>query len=223
MPAASVPALAIERLRRCIASCSARLEHAVAVCDLAGTHGPRAIALAEASSRRRVEFSNWTDDRLLRHPSFQGVREDKPASKVVRETPNSLYPANEDNHRANGWPYRGDAAQTPPRPPAIAAEKASRRGIEAKPPPGGCLAGDSSATGPAVPSHASRQDSVSRSRAHKARFRRYYKKVADWMLPHLSRDGRWRSFAARQADANRASFKSILAQGPRAIIAVERR
>src|SRR6185369_12852572 len=29
----------------------------------------------------------WTDDGLLRHPSFQGLREDKPARQVVREVP----------------------------------------------------------------------------------------------------------------------------------------
>ncbi len=32
-----------------------------------------------------VTFTEWTRDGLLRHPSFQGVREDKSASKVVRE------------------------------------------------------------------------------------------------------------------------------------------
>jgi bifunctional non-homologous end joining protein LigD len=33
----------------------------------------------------QVEFSNWTGGEMLRHPSFQGVREDKPASEVTRE------------------------------------------------------------------------------------------------------------------------------------------
>jgi bifunctional non-homologous end joining protein LigD len=37
-----------------------------------------------------LEFSNWTDEGLLRHPSFQGLREDKPASKVIHEEPLSL-------------------------------------------------------------------------------------------------------------------------------------
>jgi bifunctional non-homologous end joining protein LigD len=34
-----------------------------------------------------VAFTEWTDDGRLRHPSFQGLREDKPASDVVREAP----------------------------------------------------------------------------------------------------------------------------------------
>ena len=34
-----------------------------------------------------VAFAQWTRDGLLRQPSFQGLREDKPADKVVREEP----------------------------------------------------------------------------------------------------------------------------------------
>lgn len=33
-----------------------------------------------------VAFTEWTRDGLLRHPAFQGLREDKPARAVVRET-----------------------------------------------------------------------------------------------------------------------------------------
>ena len=32
-----------------------------------------------------VVFTGWTSDNLLRHPSFKGLREDKPAGKVKRE------------------------------------------------------------------------------------------------------------------------------------------
>jgi bifunctional non-homologous end joining protein LigD len=34
-----------------------------------------------------VAFSEWTDDGRLRHPSFQGLRKDKLAREVVRESP----------------------------------------------------------------------------------------------------------------------------------------
>lgn len=37
-----------------------------------------------------VEFTEWTADGLLRHPSFQGLRSDKPPEEIVRETPRSL-------------------------------------------------------------------------------------------------------------------------------------
>jgi DNA ligase D-like protein (predicted ligase) len=49
----------------------------------AGVHWvePRLVA--------QVGFSEWTDDGQLRHPRFQGLREDKEPSEVVRETPAS--------------------------------------------------------------------------------------------------------------------------------------
>ena len=37
-----------------------------------------------------IAFAQFTDDGILRHPSFIGLREDKPASKVVREVPKHL-------------------------------------------------------------------------------------------------------------------------------------
>lgn len=37
-----------------------------------------------------VEFMEWTADGLIRHPSFQGLREDKKATEIVREEPESV-------------------------------------------------------------------------------------------------------------------------------------
>ncbi|HEX6071767.1 MAG TPA: DNA ligase D [Sphingomicrobium sp.] len=37
-----------------------------------------------------IAFAEFTDDGILRHPSFVGLREDKPASEVVREMPKHL-------------------------------------------------------------------------------------------------------------------------------------
>ena len=37
-----------------------------------------------------INFSEWTPDGKLRHPSFQGLREDKSAREVVREKPKPL-------------------------------------------------------------------------------------------------------------------------------------
>jgi bifunctional non-homologous end joining protein LigD len=34
-----------------------------------------------------VTFTTWTADHLLRHPSFEGLREDKPAKDVKLERP----------------------------------------------------------------------------------------------------------------------------------------
>lgn len=37
-----------------------------------------------------IEFTEWTDDGLLRHPSFQGLREDKPPEQIRRELPKPI-------------------------------------------------------------------------------------------------------------------------------------
>lgn len=38
----------------------------------------------------QVQFTEWTSDGILRHPSFQGLREDKDARAVVcEETPDA--------------------------------------------------------------------------------------------------------------------------------------
>jgi bifunctional non-homologous end joining protein LigD len=57
---------------------------------------------AEPRLVAEVAFSNWTTDKLLRHPSFDGLREDKPAREVGLERPVS--------------PKRATAKRTPQRP-----------------------------------------------------------------------------------------------------------
>jgi len=34
-----------------------------------------------------VKFTEWTADNVIRHPSFQGLREDKKATEIIREEP----------------------------------------------------------------------------------------------------------------------------------------
>ena len=41
------------------------------------------------NSSPRLFFTEWTSDGSIRHPSFQGLREDKKAKDVVRELPNA--------------------------------------------------------------------------------------------------------------------------------------
>lgn len=42
---------------------------------------------AEPKLVGEVAFSEWTQDNVIRHPSFQGLREDKKATEVIRENP----------------------------------------------------------------------------------------------------------------------------------------
>jgi bifunctional non-homologous end joining protein LigD len=37
-----------------------------------------------------VKFTEWTTDGVMRHPSFQGLRADKPAQEIVREKPKAV-------------------------------------------------------------------------------------------------------------------------------------
>ncbi|MCC6713130.1 MAG: DNA ligase D [Candidatus Dadabacteria bacterium] len=51
-----------------------------------------------------VEFTEWTDDNILRHPSFKGLREDKPAREIVREQSTVEGSMTENNGNKNGPP-----------------------------------------------------------------------------------------------------------------------
>ena len=46
-------------------------------------HWTRPILVAE------VTFTEWTGEGRVRHPSFVGLRDDKPATSVVREPPST--------------------------------------------------------------------------------------------------------------------------------------
>ena len=52
--------------------------------DRKGAHWIKPKLVAE------INFAEFTSEGILRHPSFVGLREDKPASKVVREVPRHL-------------------------------------------------------------------------------------------------------------------------------------
>ena len=110
-----------------------------------------------------VEFTEWTDDGRLRHPSFKGLREDKAASEVVRERPAASAPT------ASASPHA-------PRP-SSKARASQRRDTPAT------KDGDAVVSGVRI-SHPDRvvypDDGVT-----KAAVARYYAAVADHMLPHL--------------------------------------
>ncbi|HET7694735.1 MAG TPA: DNA ligase D [Vicinamibacterales bacterium] len=65
-----------------------------------------------------VEFTEWTGDGKIRHPSFQGLRRDKPPEAVVREVADAA-PA----------PARTPGRRRARRPPAAAGPRPSVRGI----------------------------------------------------------------------------------------------
>src|SRR5205823_6385866 len=63
--------------------------------DRKGAHYIRPRLVAE------IAFTEFTGDGILRHPSFVGLREDKPASEVVVETPKPLVRTEKKTARSN--------------------------------------------------------------------------------------------------------------------------
>jgi bifunctional non-homologous end joining protein LigD len=72
-----------------LASLKARLDPlARADCPLAAVpEDARRAHWVEPRLVAEVSFTEWTPDNRLRHPVFHGLREDKPATEVVREAP----------------------------------------------------------------------------------------------------------------------------------------
>jgi len=48
---------------------------------------PRGVHWVEPRLVGQIAFSEWTDDGELRHPRFQGLRDDKDPADVLREVP----------------------------------------------------------------------------------------------------------------------------------------
>jgi bifunctional non-homologous end joining protein LigD len=143
--------------------------------NLSGTTGQaRDVSWVKPQLVAEVEFSNWTDDGLLRHSSFQGLREDKPASEVIHAEPIST---SEVKAMANGRhaATRGDNGQK--------ASRTTRPGRSRREELSAATATDLYAgvhlTHPdkvLYPDH----DFTKRDLAE------YYVAVAEWMLPHVA-------------------------------------
>ena len=52
-----------------------------------GRRPPKGAVFVEPQLVAEVEFSEWTKERMLRHPSFKGLREDKDPREIVLEKP----------------------------------------------------------------------------------------------------------------------------------------
>ncbi len=124
-----------------------------------GVHWVRPELVAE------IAFSNWTDDRLLRQPSFQGLREDKPAETVTKETP----------RETPKMKKKGTAAK----PPKTKNARASRGGDSAT------TNGEAEIAIAGV--RLTHPDRVLFAEAGvtKRDLAQYYVDIADWILPHV--------------------------------------
>lgn len=109
-----------------------------------------------------IAFTEWTDEGTLRHPSFQGLREDKKASEVVRERPADATSSLAAERRVRA-PQRAQGSRTDERSSGT---------------PGHVVAGVA----------LSNPDKLLYPEAGitKLEIARFYDSIAEWVLPHLA-------------------------------------
>jgi bifunctional non-homologous end joining protein LigD len=135
--------------------------------DLSGHTGDaRGVTWVKPKLVAQIEFSNWTNERQLRHPSFQGLREDKLAKDVVRDEPVSAQVLKSTKK-----------AKTMAKSKSAATGRRKRTGAGNTPPSDGIVAGVQLTHPDKVLYPA---DGITKlDLAH------YYEQVARWMLPHV--------------------------------------
>ena len=121
-----------------------------------------------------IAFTEWSNDGALRHPSFQGLREDKKATEVVRE----------EAARVKANAIKRDAPDPAPDPAPARARGAARATSARK-----------TANAMASPAEADTVAGIKLSHPDKQFFPEakltkrdlalYYDAIADWILPHL--------------------------------------
>ena len=113
-----------------------------------------------------IAFLNWTPDGVLRHPSFQGLREDKPAKSVKREraVPTGKAAKEADPKESNSKKSKRDD-------PAPETSSRARKGLE-------------KIEGVTI-THPDRVIFPDLG-ITKRQLIEYYASVADWILPHIA-------------------------------------
>ena len=176
---------------------------------------PRDVHWIRPELVAEVAFTEWTEDDNIRHPTFQGLREDKAASEVVRETPQSAprrspTPSAESAKMDGADDSKGSKSPAPSKSASKSAASksaASKADADEAPRPA-ARAPVTSTAGRTVsppPSVRSRRGGRKEGEAEVAGVRltspdkvlypehgitklslaRYYEEIADWMLPHV--------------------------------------
>jgi bifunctional non-homologous end joining protein LigD len=137
-----------------------------------------------------VRYGEWTADNMLRHPSFQGLREDKAPEEVVYPVPDGQNP-HPPAAQATGHPLSRNAGEGTTKPSAKPLSHTAGEGVRAQ----SARAGE----GPAVSAPA-RDGSVTFGGVRltnpnrvlypdlgitKLALAQYYAAIGDWVLPEL--------------------------------------
>ena len=141
-----------------------------------GTHWVRPELVGQ------IEFSNWTDDGRLRHPSFQGLREDKPADQITRDEPHELRKATDGNGRAprTSGGKLANVKKHQPRQPNKSGKDSERDGAKR-------AARDEREGHEVAGVRLTHPDRVlyPEQGITKLGLAEFYEEIADWILPHL--------------------------------------
>lgn len=131
----------------------------------------------------QIEFGNWTDDGRLRHPSFQGLREDKPAAEITRDEPHDL----PKNGPTNGRARRASSAK----------KEANHKERKEKAAKSIRSTGNRKKAKAAQAAHRENHEVAGVRLTHPERvlypeqgitklgLAEFYEKIADWILPHI--------------------------------------
>jgi bifunctional non-homologous end joining protein LigD len=131
----------------------------------------------------QIEFSNWTNDHLLRHPSYLGLREDKPAKEVVHDRPlpikTAIRKASQNGKRAESSGKRKEPMNAPSsqRRRSTRTKKSHDEDQALHHPDRAEFAG--------VRLTSPDKELYPEQGITKLEMAEYYYRVADWILPHL--------------------------------------
>ncbi|MGD9720896.1 MAG: DNA ligase D [Pirellulales bacterium] len=136
----------------------------------------RGVTWVQPELVAEVEFSQWTDDGVLRHPSFQGLREDKDPRQIVREVALPTAAPAEASRDHSPRARAGRVKKTARR--AAAADSRTDRSKSGRP-----SAADNLIAGVRI----SNPDRVlyAEHDITKQQLAEYYESIADWILPYL--------------------------------------
>ena len=134
-----------------------------------------------------VSFTEWTRDGTLRHPSFQGLREDKRPRDVVREKP--AHAAEQGApaavpKRARGAPPRTANESGADAPAAAATKRAATRTSASKRSRTMTANGEADEVAGVIISNPGKV-LYPEAGITKLDLARYYESVGDWIVPHL--------------------------------------
>lgn len=125
-----------------------------------------------------VAFTEWTRDGILRHPTFQGLREDKKPAEIVRERAEPREAAEKDA----GTP-RSARLEKPMAARTTKTTQAAKKTAPAKSPKKPAAANEVEIAGVRLSS----PDKVlfPEQAVTKRDLATYYERIADWILPHI--------------------------------------